>query len=94
MTNLVEHSTNSQQNLEEWNENNEQQMRTQLHYAEHAHTHKKGKKIKGDLSVVTLQIVLKKKEKEEKKKKEKETKTCGVFLDSACGCCKNKQTSR
>ena len=39
-----------------------------------------------------MQIVLKekkeKKEKEEKEKK-KETKTCGVFLDSACGCCKN-----
>ena len=52
----------------------------------HAHTEKKERKLRGDLSVVTLQIVLKKK-KEEKKKKE--TKTCGVFLDSACGCCKN-----
>ena len=34
-----------------------------------------------------MQIVLKKKK---KKKKKKETKTCGVLLDSACGCCKNK----
>ena len=50
------------------------------------HTNKE-RKSRGDLSVVTLQIVLKKKE-EKKKKKEKETKTCGVFLDSACGCCK------
>ena len=32
---------------------------------------------------MTLEIVLK-----EEKKKEKETKTCGVLLDSACGCCK------
>ena len=36
---------------------------------------------------MTLQIVLKKEEKKEEEKKE--TKTCGVFLDSACGCCKN-----
>ena len=35
-----------------------------------------------------MQIVLEKKKKE-KKKKEKETKTGGVLLDSACGCCKN-----
>ena len=54
----------------------------------HTHTNKE-RKSRGDLSVVTLQIVLKKKEKEEKKKKEKETKTCGAFLDSACSCCKN-----
>ena len=54
------------------------------------HTHvNKERKLRGDLSVVTLQIVLKKEEKKEKKKKKKETKTCGVFLDSACGCCKN-----
>ena len=53
----------------------------------HTHTNKE-RKSRGDLSVVTLQIVLKKK-KEEKKEKKKETKTCGVFLDSACGCCKN-----
>ena len=53
-------------------------------------THKnKERKLRGDLSVVTLQIVLKKKK--EEKEKEKETKTCGVFLDSACGCCKNKK---
>ena len=32
-----------------------------------------------------MQIVLKKKKKEKKKK---ETKTGGVLLDSACGCCK------
>ena len=36
-----------------------------------------------------MQIVLEK-EKKKEKKKEKETKTCGVFLDSACGCCKNE----
>ena len=42
----------------------------------------KERKLRGDLSVVTLQIVL--------KEKEKETKTCGVFLDSACGCCKKE----
>ena len=49
------------------------------------HTSKE-RKSGGGLSVVTLQIVLKEKKKEEKK--EKETKTCGVFLDSTCGCCK------
>ena len=56
----------------------------------HTHTNKE-RKSRGDLYVVTLQIVLEEKEeKEEKEKeKEKETKTCGVFLDSACGCCKN-----
>ena len=32
-----------------------------------------------------MQIVLKKEEEKEKK----ETKTGGVLLDSACGCCKN-----
>ena len=55
------------------------------------HTHvNKERKLQGDLSVVTLQIELKKKKEEKKeKKKKKETKTCGVFLDSACGCCKN-----
>ena len=53
----------------------------------HTHTHaNKERKLRGDLSVVTLQIVLKK-EKEEKE--EKETKTCGVFLDSACAAVKN-----
>ena len=36
-----------------------------------------------------MQIVLKKKK--EKKEKKKETKTGGVLLDSACGCCKNKK---
>jgi len=36
-----------------------------------------------------LQIVLKEKE----EKEEKETKTCGVFLDSACGCCKKHTSS-
>ena len=50
----------------------------------HTHTEKKERKLRGDLSVVTLQIVLKKEE-----EKERETKTCGVLLDSACGCCKN-----
>ena len=57
----------------------------------HAHTHaNKERKLRSDLCVVTLQIILNKEKKEEKKKekKEKETKTCGVFLDSACGCCK------
>ena len=41
---------------------------------------------------MTLQIVLKKKEEEEeeKEKEKKETKTCGVLLDSACGCCKKR----
>ena len=34
-----------------------------------------------------MQIELKKEKKEEEK--EKETKTGGVLLDSACGCCKN-----
>ena len=38
--------------------------------------------VRGDLSRVTLQIVLK------KKKEKKETKTGRVLLDSACGCCK------
>ena len=33
-----------------------------------------------------MQIVLKKEEEKEKK----ETKTGGVLLDSACGCCKNE----
>ena len=49
----------------------------------HAHTHaNENKQIeRDDLYVVTLQIVLEEKEK-------KKTKTCGVFLDSACGCCK------
>ena len=59
-----------------------------LSYAEHARTHKhakKERKLRNDLSVATLQIVLK-----EEKEKEKETKTCWVFLDSACGCCKNE----
>ena len=55
------------------------------------HTHaNKERKLRSDLSVATLQIVLKEK-KEKEKKEEKETKTCGVFLDSACGCCKNKK---
>ena len=59
-----------------------------LSYAEHTRTHaNKERKLRGDLSVVTLQIVL---EKEKEKEKKKETKTCGVFLDSACGCCKNR----
>ena len=55
------------------------------------HTQMKTKNnfVLGDLSIVTLQIVLKKEKKKEEKKEEKETKTCGVFLDSACGCCKN-----
>ena len=39
--------------------------------------------VQGDLSIVTLQIVLKK-----EKEKKKETKTSGVLLDRACGCCK------
>ena len=54
----------------------------------HTHAEKKERKLRGDLSVVTLQIVLEKKEEKKEKKKKKETKTCGVFLDSACGCCK------
>ena len=58
----------------------------------HTHTEKKERKLRGDLSVATLQIVLKEKKKE-KEKKEKETKTCGVFLDSACGCCKKGRTN-
>ena len=33
-----------------------------------------------------MQIVLK----EEEEKEKKETKTGGVLLDSACGCCKNE----
>ena len=54
------------------------------------HTHaKKERALRGDLYVVTLQIVLKKEEKEKKEKKK--TKTCGVFLDSACGCCKKQE---
>ena len=58
----------------------------------HANTHaNKERKLRGDLSVVTLQIVLKKEEKKEEEEK-KEKKTCGVFLDSACGCC-NKDLS-
>ena len=41
-------------------------------------------------NALCLEIVLKEK-KEKKEKEEKETKTCGVLLDSACGCFKNKQ---
>ena len=50
-------------------------------YAEHAYTYTHESKqyffVRGDLSRVTLQIVLKEKKKEENKK------TCGVLLDSA-----------
>ena len=58
--------------------------------SKHTHTLRKRKQkiARGDLYVVALQIVLKKKEEEEEEKEKKETKTCGVFLDSACGCCK------
>ena len=55
----------------------------------YTHT-KKERKSRGDLSIVTLQIVLKK-EKEMEEKEKKETKTSGVLLDSACGCCKNSE---
>ena len=55
MTNLVENSTNSQQNLEERNENNEQQMRTLqtklCRAGTHTHTHaNKERKLRGDLA--------------------------------------------
>ena len=57
------------------------------------HTHaNKERKLRSDLCVVTLQIVLNKEKK--KKEKKKETKTCGVLLDSACGCCKNYYNNR
>ena len=56
--------------------------------SKHTHTHRanENKQIaRDDLYVVTLQIVL------EEKKEKKKTKTCGVFLDSACGCCKKQE---